>query len=92
MEKFIGCNVFPPSVMDEGHEHEFINEVFEDFSEHRRVLLVPERFEWSSVEEIAFDLLWSSFERHDWGQLTGELLNWDYWTDIGVACNCHTHF
>lgn len=65
MEKFIGCNVFPPSVMDEGHEHEFINEVFEDFSEHRRVLLVPERFEWSSVEEIAFDLLWSSFERHD---------------------------
>jgi len=89
MENFIGCNVFPPSVINEGSEHDYIDLVFEDFSEHRRVLLVPERFKWSGVEEIAFDLMWSSFERQR-GFTSGELLNWDYWTDIGVACNCHT--
>ena len=80
-----GCSLIPGQIVDEPGPHHYLNDIA-NWTNHRRVAFYPEKFEWRTITDIAFHMI---FDDLHVGRPNSYWLLTNYYTQIGLACNCH---
>ena len=88
IEYMSGCNVYQPTAYYDEDLEEYLEDLA-DYDDHFRVVVYPERFDWTHPEEAVFDWLQDD---PNYRHRNSRYMLADWFDSIGIACNCHTHF
>jgi len=80
-----GCNLNPDQILVDQSVHFYIDAIA-TYDDHRRIILLPRRFNWKDVEEAVWDAL---LDDDYLGNTNRYNFLRNHFDSVGIACNCN---